>query len=407
MTTSGSTFAGTVQDLVSDGRGVVTHPDGRACFVGGVWPGEKGVFRVSGLRGRIGFAELIELREASPYRIKPPCRYHGFGSSACGGCPWQFMAYPQQLLAKQARIESSLQRIGVAAPVGTIEPSPQVWGYRNRAQFKTDGTRLGFVARESNALVPVEHCLALSAQNNETLAQLVAQLPCRAWRPSSRGRWTTLDIDETTPASAVSVNRRLPFAQANSAQNDYMRRWLQQKLAPLNRDSEVIELFCGSGNFTQVIAAAGFRRILAVEGAAEALESLRARALPGVECLQQNLFGEAAWGTVFRRAPAADILVLDPPREGLKNTKGLFGPHNTIGEVFYISCDLATLSRDLQAFIAAGYRVAEVQPLDQLPHTPHIECLVHLQRSARPLSARESARAPGLRSARHRARPAR
>jgi 23S rRNA (uracil1939-C5)-methyltransferase len=157
-----------------------------------------GCARVSQIRGRVGCAELIELRVASPNRIAPPCRYHGLGAGACGGCPWQFVTYAEQLIRKQQRVENSLQRIGVAAPIRAIEPSPLQWGYRNRAQLKTDGVRLGFVARGSNSLVAVEHCPVLSAPNNETLAKLLAQLPCRAWHPSRKHHWTTLDIDETT-----------------------------------------------------------------------------------------------------------------------------------------------------------------------------------------------------------------
>ena len=383
MTAIHSTFTATVRDLCSDGRGIVGHPGGRTFFVAGVWPGEEGLFKVMGLKGRAGSADLVALHQASPHRVKPPCRYHGLDASACGGCPWQFIDYPEQLRQKQSRVENSLQRIGVAQPILAIEPSPSPWGYRSRAQFKTDGVRLGLVARQSNALVPVKHCAVLSVQNNLTLAQLQARLPCSDWKPARRSQWTTLDIDESTTADDVSVNRRLPFAQANAAQNRYMRQWLRQKLAPLDKGHEVIELFCGSGNFTQTIADAGFQRVVAVEGAAPALDALRARALPGVDCLLQNLFAEAAFDNVFRAAPKARMLVLDPPREGLKNTAGLFGRHNSIADVFYISCDLATLTRDLQAFMAHHYRVVEVQPLDQFPHTPHIECLVHLRRTRR------------------------
>src|SRR5690606_26598489 len=132
----------------------------------------------------------------------------------------------------------------------------------------------------SRQLAPVADCPILSDHNRHTLKELLATLPNNAWRPARKAQWTTLDIDEDIGASEVEPNRRRPFRQANSRQNERMKSWLDGAVQGLDKQLPVLELFAGSGNFTQVLAAAGFTRIVAVEGAAEAVSTLAQ--LPGV-----------------------------------------------------------------------------------------------------------------------------
>lgn len=379
--TSDVVFSGVVRDLASDGRGVVAHPSGRTLFVPGVWPGESGRFRVTGLKGRTGFAELIALDEgaAHPQRVAAPCVHHGFASNHCGGCPWQFMAYPAQLAAKQARVEAAMARLAPVPPVQPILPSPAVLGYRNRAQFKTDGERLGYVAAASNTLVPILQCPILSDVNQQTLAGLLKRLPEAAWRTGRRQTWRTLDIDETVTADAVIPDRRLPFRQANDAQNRVLHEWLSLALGDAPGASAV-ELFCGSGNLTEVLVAKGIPRITAVEVVEEALQALAGKALAGVEPMACDLFDERALEPVRSVLKTADILVLDPPRDGWKTREAAWPRKTSLSRIVSVSCDLATFSRDLAFFMAQGFRVESIQPLDQFPHTPHIELLACLTR---------------------------
>ncbi len=373
-------FTARVRALSSDGGGIVGHADGQVFFAPGVWLDEVGEFRVTGFKGRFGFATLENLLEPSPHRISAPCPHHGFAPGQCGGCPWQFIAYQAQLAAKQSRVAHSLGKLVSRECIHPILGSPRDLGFRNRAQLKTDGKRLGFVSPGSRELAPVDDCLILSDHNRDTLKALAARLPNPAWRPIKGQDWTTLDIDEAIGPDGVVVNRRRPFRQGNSAQNAVMRQWLGERLAPLDRATPVVELFAGSGNFTEVIAAAGFARILAAEASGEAIEQLAALALPGVETLPGNLFSDEGLERVRRRCPDAGILVLDPPREGLKNIARLLPKKHRVRELFYISCDLATLARDLGALVEHGFRVREVQPLDLFPHGPHVELLCHLRR---------------------------
>lgn len=379
-------FQGRVRDIASDGRAIVAHPDGPVVFVPGLWLNELATIRVTGAKGRAWQGELVELLEANPARVAAPCKHHGFSkpsdsTPACGACPWMFIDYAEQLAVKQRRVEQAFQRLGVADRVAAIWGALEHLAYRNRAQLKTDGELLGFVAAGSRRIAPVQDCLILSKHNRELLQQLREQLPNRDWRPGRRGDWTTLDIDEQVDLKSVSVNARLPFRQANDAQNDRMRDWLAE-LATEFADQQVLELYCGSGNFTEVLSAAG-ASVLALEGDEAAVQQLQQRNLPGVTVRRVDLFAEQAFEQLSPGVGNFDVLVLDPPRDGLKVTRGLLPKRSRLRTVAYISCDLATLTRDVAYFQEHGFEVISVQPLDQFPHTPHIECLVYLQRSGK------------------------
>lgn len=373
-------FTATVRDLGTDGSGIVEHPDGQVFFVAGVWPGETARFAVTGFKQRFGFARVLELLEPSPARIAPRCAHHGTGPGDCGGCSWQFVNYTAQLAAKEARVRQALARLQHPPEVAPIQGSPDVFGYRNRAQLKTDGRQLGYVAAGSRKLAPVSDCPILTPANRATLQELLLSLPSKALRPGRKQDWTTLDIDDEISAAEVVPNRRRPFRQGNSAQNLRMREWLGARVGALDQDRTVLELFSGSGNFTEVLVAAGFARILAVEGVEDSVQQLAARKLPGVDARRYNLFLEADCARLQEQARDASILVLDPPRDGFRLAGLLLTKKHRFRDVFYISCDPATFARDLETFSRAGFRAAEIQPLDLFPHTPHVELLCWLQR---------------------------
>jgi len=372
-------FTASVRDLSSDGNGVVEHRSGQIFFVPGVWPGEEGEFQVTGFRKNFGFARLVKLLRPAPERVAPQCAHQGFGRTDCGGCPWQFVTYEAQLAAKERRVRRALGRLDLDERIRPIWGSAQQFGYRNRAQLKSDGRAIGYVAQSSNRLVAIDDCPILSDHNRQTLKDLLATLPNPALRPSRKAQWSTLDIDEALTAATVSVNRRRPFLQANSAQNERMRDWLAHSLADVDKTLPVVELFAGSGNFTEVLHNTGFERILAVEGVAEAVDALDARGWRGVEGLVCDLFSEVGVRAAAKAASGSGVLVLDPPRDGFRHIGTLATALSKLRHIAYISCDLATFGRDIQVLLAQGFVVDHIQPLDLFPHTPHVELLAALR----------------------------
>lgn len=383
--TDSSVFDALVDGLTSSGQGVVRHPSGLAVFVSSVWLGERVSVRIVEFRQRFALGELVEVLDASEHRRASPCEYHGASPNHCGGCAWMFIDYQAQLEAKQNKVEQAIERIEKKwlKNVQPIIGSENELGYRNRVQFKSDGEKLGFVGPQSHNLVNVDDCVVLVSSLRKMLKKLADKLPNTNWAPNKKQKWVTLDIDDQLNEGDASLNSRLPFKQANDAQNERMKEWLRvnvEKLITQDADLKtVIELFCGSGNFTDVLSDFPLN-IIAAECNEEAVSAINSRNQNHVQAKLIDLFHEAKFEHFIQKNPRADILVLDPPRDGLKINKGLFSKAKTPKHVLYISCDLATFGRDLAVFQTQGYKLRNLQPIDLFPNTPHVELMAHLKR---------------------------
>jgi len=154
-----------------------------------------------------------------------------------------------------------------------------------------------------------------------------------------------------------------------------MRAWLKERLAQVSNLNKVVELFCGSGNFTQIIAGSTCQTILAYEVDQSAIDQLRSEQLPKVNARVADLFAPFIWRSLKRHVGDADTLVLDPPRAGLKRQNGFFESFCALKTIVYVSCNPETFARDAWFFKRQGWSVDGVQLVDQFPHTPHVEVL--------------------------------
>jgi 23S rRNA (uracil1939-C5)-methyltransferase len=389
-------------------------------------PGAEGAIHASALR----------LVRAGPDRIEPPCRHFGPASSGgereCGGCEWLHLAYARQLAAKERSFSETLRRIGRldAAAVGLrpIVPSPRPLRYRCRAKFHYDRAagRLVFYRRRSHLPVRLEECFLLSEGLDSLRAAVGPALAAARLAPREvalewserEGRGAALLIlPEVTPAvrgraegllaalpalagvllqaegappapvgDPVLRHERVPgaperglqrsrpdvFQQANRHANALLVDEVLRLLEP--DGEEVLELYCGAGNFTGPLAAraAGVAAVElqgpALELARQDLADTRARFFAGKALDLARAFarerGEGA--RHFSR------VLLDPPRDG---AKGIGPALRDLGaaRAVYVSCDPATFARDLKECAAAGLRIASVQPFDLFPQTHHVE----------------------------------
>ena len=365
-----------IVDLNSRGEGVARH-HGQVIFVPGVWLGEHVQIAITGLQKSYAQGRVEALVQAHQDRREPPCGVHGFDSEHCGGCAWLFMAYSAQLEAKQKRVQALCDHKHWPA-AKPIQSSGQELGYRNRAQFKATSSALGFVAASSDAVVDIPHCPVLSDHNNELLHQIRQQDLAIGKR---RKRWLTIDIEDGLTLEQVSYNQRLPFRQGNTAQNEWMQSWLRQHVQSLPRGLATLELFAGSGNFTHELVAAGVGPLVAAEVSTEALDELSA-SLPGVTALELDLIGGLSGKQIAEALPNAELLVLDPPREGFSGLSALVDSLSHLQWIVYISCDLASFQRDVEG-LDSRFELIELQPIDLYPQTPHVEVLSFWSRRAR------------------------
>jgi len=291
------------------------------------------------------------------------------------------VSYEAQLRAKEQRVTFLLSKNGITPEQRhPLIPSPDVFSYRNRAQFKTDGERLGYVTEGTNTLAPIEDCLILNPPMRTLLADLRGTLPNPAWKPGEGFPWNYLDVDDQQTLADVQVNRRRPFRQGNTAQNAAMKAWIMNALADVRRDYPVLEAFCGSGNFTEALSLAGFSNIVAAEVRGSAIEELTAKQLPGVRIMEIDMTAKGVWQQLAKRQPHAKVLLVDPPREGMEKRRGIHKYLDNLELMIYISCEPTTWARDVKDFQQSGWRVSQVTPLDMFPHTPHVEILSVLRR---------------------------
>ncbi|SDW08098.1 class I SAM-dependent RNA methyltransferase [Nitrosomonas communis] len=380
-------FTGEVTHLSQKGLGVVkSEEENISYFVFGTWPGDLGEFEVIDRplhNKKYGYARLVRLIKPSDQRQPPACAFLGISEDACSGCPWMIANYESQLEQKRNRLIYAMKRIGFDMEqwnIPPVHPSPFLYGYRNRFQVKTDGEKLGFVAEGSHKIAPVKDCIVLSDTCRKLLQGILRSLPREEWVPGTGYDWNFIDIDDDLPAENIQLNQKRPFKQGNNAQNEWIKSWLRSKLNETPRVGKVIELFCGSGNFTEVIAESECSEIIAYEVGIDAIKQLHIKNLPKVDARPVDLFKPFIWKILRKSIADADTLVLDPPRAGLKNMKGFFEHFVSLKTIYYISCDPETFARDAWSFSKKGWSVAEIQLVDLFPHTPHVETLAILRK---------------------------
>jgi 23S rRNA (uracil1939-C5)-methyltransferase len=386
---------------------------------------------------------------APPY---PPGQPHpaapALADRMCGGCEWLHLAYAAQLAAKERAFAETLRRIG-RLEAGSyralpIVPSPRALRYRSRAKFHLDRRtgRLVFFRRRSHDPVQLAECHllveeldALREAAGPALARArldarevtlewstrsgrgAAFLQLAALTAAARGRAEALLEDlpalagvvlgaEGAPSAVVGdpvlaherrpgeaaagVQRSRPdvFQQANRGANALLVAAALDLLRPDGED--VLELYCGAGNFTGPLAARA-RRVDAVEGQGPALELAR------LDARDASTAGRAAGGAAATsnvRFVAGDALavarglsqeqgaaigrygaaLLDPPRQGAAGVGPILRALH-VPRAVYVSCDPATLARDLRACREVGYTVEAIQPVDMFPQTHHVEAV--------------------------------
>lgn len=380
-------FNGTITHLSQKGLGVVKNDQNNmSYFVYGTWPGDAGEFEVidKPLNNRkFSYAKLITLTHPSARRQAPLCPYVGLEENSCTGCPWMIADYTSQLEQKRNRFVYAMKRVGfdtTQLSIGPIHPAPHVYGYRNRCQVKTDGEKLGFVSENSYQIAPINDCIVLNDNCHNLLKTILQQLPNSAWQGGPDHSWQFIELDDDMQTNEIHINQKRPFKQGNTAQNEWMQAWLQKKLACNPHLGKVVELFCGSGNFTEIIAASDCTSVIAYESEYNALQSLKARNLAKVTSQVADLFKPFIWRDIKKSVFDAETLVLDPPRSGLKKHHGFFASFAALETIYYISCNPETFARDAWFFNQNGWLVTDIQLVDLFPHTPHIEALAEFKR---------------------------
>jgi 23S rRNA (uracil1939-C5)-methyltransferase len=381
-----------IASLAAGGGGVAREASGRVLFVRGAVPGDLVRARVVEPHKRFARAEVAELVRASALRVEPQCRVHG----ECGGCGWQQIAYAAQLDAKRAILRDALARVAgvkletLAAPV-EIAPSPEPYGTRTRARLLFSDGRVGYRRGRSHELVAVSECPILAPPLARALARLAAhpprgagelELACGDDRGASISGARVPGFEEravtlTTAGGEVAISPG-GFFQAHAT----LRGTLAQAvLAHAGRGARALELHAGAGFFTLGLAVQ-YADVIAVESEPRAADDLRANLAragrTNVRVRAERAARALKSADVARLAP--ELVVLDPPRTGIGEGEAAALARLAARRIVYVSCDPATLARDLRVLLATGYRLASCQGFDLFPQTPHLEALALIER---------------------------
>ena len=419
----------TIEAFAFGGDGLARH-DGKVFFVPHCLPDEKILVQVEKDHGRFAHASLLQLLEPAPYQQASPCPHF----ARCGGCQWLQVPYERQLGWKKSFIAAAFQKFAhIELPSEwNVIAAPQHAAYRNRIRLKLHHRPqgdfiFGYYEKGSHHLVPIQSCWIAAEPINLVLKALSS---LRLSAPQ-QGAYYELELQHLPgtgdkvsacflPAAADELVERLrkasfahpvlsekliwakaddqarlfeedrglqyythagQFQQVNREANHYLRDWIERKVLASGAQS-ILDLFCGSGNFSLALARAG----LEVWG----LEIGRA----AIDCahinveknhLEQVRYACGMAHDLFRIFPelstkAIDLVIVDPPRKGMAEAVSkvleLEAPH-----LIYVSCDPNTLARDLRYFKDAGYRLEDIIGLDFFHHSYHIETVVYLKKT--------------------------
>jgi tRNA/tmRNA/rRNA uracil-C5-methylase (TrmA/RlmC/RlmD family) len=337
-----------ITDVGLGGKGV-GRLDGKAVFVPYVIDGETVLARIVCEHKKFVEAELETVESRSPHRVLPRCPYFG----SCGGCVYQHINYEHQLAIKSRQVQQTLSRIGgISAPMHAIVPSPLQYEYRNRITVHARDGVIGFFRRESNELLDVEQCPISSAQVNANLTALRAQHP-------REGHYTLRDRD------APRV-----FTQANDAVAELMLDLIDRLLE--SSGGTLVDAYCGAGFFAKRLGPR-FQKVIGIDWDRHAIAVARQDARPNETYIAGVIEEELA-------APLenVDALIVDPPAAGLSSGVRDVIIHARPARLIYVSCNPATLARDLAA-LKQSHVIDSITPLDMFPQTAEIEVVVDLQ----------------------------
>lgn len=422
-----------MEKIVAGGYGLGRRQDGMVVLSRHVLPGETVLLRETARhRGHIE-AEPLEILLPSPDRVKPLCPMY----PECGGCDFQHIAPPAQLRIKEEILGEVLRRAGIslsAALPRPIQPSPGAWHYRHRLRLKLSPSGLvGFFRSGSNDLVDIDRCPVATAALNAALGELrrspqfsavaaaareiellespadhrvymllhprrrrtiapsltagfAASLPGVSGvlirgTPGRRQDVLRQDFDAEPAGRPFSLTWTPGcFSQVNAGQNSRLIGLVLSLAGPV-AGKRVLDLYCGMGNFSVPLAMGG-ARVTGVEQNGESIARARINVMEAgaANTLFINADVPAAVRRFMLEKAAFEIIVLDPPRTGLGRDSALLADLAP-GRIIYVSCDPATLARDVVLLRARGYALTVLAPVDMFPQTHHIESVALLEKN--------------------------
>jgi tRNA/tmRNA/rRNA uracil-C5-methylase (TrmA/RlmC/RlmD family) len=374
-------------EKVAHGGHFIARTQGQVIFVRHAIPGELVEVEITSTGTSFCRADVVKVIEASPDRVKPPCKYsHAQG---CGGCDFQHLDIARQRELKAEVIAEQFLRIAKRDIEITVEEVGPPLHWRTRISSATDNQgQIGFYGSRSQAVIPVQDCLiAASSVDYPELAQRKWPTKSRVEVAVSSGGERSIAIAPATRGSKARLTQGPQVLKESVFGHDLQVSqtsfWQSHEIAPeilatavreyVQPGDRVLDLYGGVGLFTAaVIDLAGpAGQVDLIESSASATADARRNF--------QHLENVKIWtGDVEKelvKIAGADLVLLDPPREGAgKNVL------STIAQlrprvIVYLACDPAALARDCHYLEGMGWQMYSLRAFDLFPMTHHVECV--------------------------------
>lgn len=423
----------TIEKIVYPGKSLA-YFKGKTVFTDQGLPGE--ILEAEPVREKktIIHARTTKIISPSPYRTTPRCSHYKICS------PYQYIDYPVQLKIKKEQVSEFLNRSFKHGTVGIdIRPSPLIWGYRNKAHFHLirNGRKAcpGYhLPGEREKFSAISNCSLLSPEINKFLSYFIEFVSVKnfPWieeiiiRQSFHSKKLLLALKtQTRPDSkilekaAAALSGKFPlngiicrtqtgfnsrdvvagedyleekidgtkyffgafsFFQINPAILPLLIKDIKEYLDNMPLKGTLADFFCGVGTFGLALSE-NFKEVTAIECSPENIKFLKKSILsnPAGNFSIYEGTAEKQAARVLRKRP--DVIILDPPRNGLKKTFCEYLLKNPCGTIIYISCNPATLFRDIK-ILRKKYHIEKIRLYDFFPQTPHVETCVILKTTA-------------------------
>ncbi len=387
-----------IESLALSGEGIARR-DGLVYFVEDAFPGEEVRTELVKPEKNLIRTKALEILRKSPDRAEPVCGHFG----SCGGCAFQHLSYERQLEFKRNALQELFDHLGGFrdVPIEPMIPSPKPFHYRNTVAMSVRHQRgepyLGFIGRDNRSFIPINHCPITEEKLNGLLSEVrqefKSRIPLEKRRQISQiviriGQsgevYTSLKKSKDSPTLSANVDGKTfhysgsSFFQVNFSILEAFVAATKKFLEP-SFDANLLDLYCGVGLFG-ICLAGRYGRVLGIEEGEEAVFYARENAKTNGVANTEFVLGRAeeALSQIPDFFGEKLHVILDPPRIGMKKEAIQFLLKlPKIERIVYVSCNPATLIRDLKLF-SPRFRIEKIQPLDLFPQTKHLETIVLL-----------------------------
>jgi len=409
----------TIQRLGIHGEGVSSW-EGLTTFVDGALPGEVVKAIIVERKKSYARAKVLERLQTAPTRVQPICPVFG----RCGGCQLMHLDPGEQLKTKRQRVIDALERIGKLFDVPVLEclPSPKPLHYRNKIQLPVKDGKLGLYAFNSHDLVEIDQCfihcalgekafqvvknnlhpdlkyvlIKTAIQTDQILVVLVTAEPTdltayaeTLMRALPQIKGVVQNINPSDTNTVLSSNFRTlagqpyiedlicglrfkvspaSFFQVNPAQAENLYQKAIE-FCELTGEETVLDGYCGVGTLSLLLAQKA-KKVIGIESVPAAIEDAKENAK--INQIDASFICSKAEKFKLEKV---DVAVINPPRKGCEPE---FLEQLDARRIVYISCDPATLARDLAILRTRGYQTEMVQPFDMFPQTMHVESIAKI-----------------------------